>query len=122
MIWETLEEVENRVRKPLPHNEVCDHLPIDNRYSSFPKNIMIRTCQMNAYDHGTSDVAKIYASSRSKKRIAFLFVKVVERRKECRPPQIGMDCVVFKGSVSLLLAESTILWPLPEIASASERD
>ena len=82
---------------------------------------MIRNCQMNVGEHGTSDVAKIYASSRSKKRIAFLFVKVVERRKECRPPQIGMECVVFKGSVSLLLAESTILWPVPEIASASER-
>ena len=62
---------------------------------------MIRNCQMNAGDHGTSDVAKIYASSRSKKRIAFLFVKVVERRKECRHPQIGMVCVVFKGSVRL---------------------
>ena len=40
-------------------------------------------------DHGTSDVAKIYRSSRSKKRIAFMFVKVAERRRECRPPQIG---------------------------------
>ena len=44
---------------------------------------------MNAGDHGTSDVAKIYASSRSKKRIAFMFVKVAERRRECRPPQSG---------------------------------
>ena len=82
---------------------------------------MIRNCQLNAGDHGTSDVAKIYASSRSKKRIAFMFVKVAERRGERRPPQMGMDCVVFEGSVSLLSVESAVPWPVPKNASASER-
>lgn len=36
MIWETLGEVENRMRKPLPHNEVCDHLPLNNIHH-YPK-------------------------------------------------------------------------------------